>query len=123
MKKEKAVKYLGLIDEAMEDLFKNGYIDLDDYSEKSVKKARKALGLATAQLSEDYAGCHLSGEQQGCVSLDSQGENHKREGDNPSTDPFDNPKINGYQMRRKSEETSSKAPKRRNIFEMIVRKR
>ncbi len=57
MKKEKAVKYLGFIDTAMEDLLKNGYIDLDDYSEKSVKKARKALGLATAQFSEDYDGC------------------------------------------------------------------
>lgn len=121
MKKEKAVKYLGFIDEALTDLLKNGYIDLDDYSEKSVKKARKALGLATAQLSEDYAGCHLSGEQHGCVSL--QSENHKREKDNPSTDPFDNPEINGYQMQGKSEETSSKTPKRRNIFEMIVRKR
>lgn len=121
MKKEKAVKYLGFIDEALTDLLKNGYIDLADYSGKSVKKARKALGFATAQLSEDYAGCHLSGEQQGCVSL--QGENHKREEDNPSTDPFNNHEINGYQMRRKSEETSSKAPKRRNIFEMIVRKR
>lgn len=124
MKKEKAVKYLGFIDEALTDLLGNGYIDLDDYSIKSVEKARKALALATAQLSEDYKGCNLSGEQHDCVSLDGLNENCEREEeDNPGTDPFDNPEINGYQMRRKPEETSSKAPKRRNIFEMIVRKR
>lgn len=124
MKKEKAVKYLGFIDEALTDLLGNGYIDLDDYSIKSVEKARKALALATAQLSEDYKGCNLSGEQHGCVSLDGINENCEREKeDNPSTDPFAGPEINGYQMRRKPEETSSKTPKRRSIFEMIVRKR
>lgn len=57
MKKEKVVKHLRNIDEAMEDLLENGYIDLNDYSPKSVKKARKALALATAQLSEDYKDC------------------------------------------------------------------
>lgn len=127
MKKEKAVKYLGFIDEALTDLLGNGYIDLNDYSIKSVEKARKALALATAQLSKDYKGCNLSGEQHGCVSLDGINENCEREKeDNPSTDPFVGPEINGYmdiRCGRKPEETSSETPKRRSIFEMIARKR
>lgn len=57
MKKKKIVKSLKLIDTAMEDLLENGYISLAEYSVKDLKKARKALGLATAQFSEDYDGC------------------------------------------------------------------